>query len=143
MLGRNLDEAEDWVRSWSAQVSARAEAATELSDRTAAITASATGADGAVRVTVASSGMLTGLELDDRVQRLPSAELARIILTTVAKAQSTLAGEVESAVRATVGADSETGRAVLESYVRRFPVPADERDESTDDDDRRGGRRGW
>ena len=67
MLGRNLDDAEEWVRSWSSQVSGRAEAAAALADRVAALTASATGEDGAIRVTVASSGNVAGLDLTDEV----------------------------------------------------------------------------
>jgi len=121
MLGRELDEAQEWVRSWTAQVSARAQAATALSDRVAAITASAEDADDAVRVTVAASGLVTGLELDDRVRELTGAELARTILETIAGAQARLAEQVAAAVRDTVGTDSETGRAVIASYARRFP----------------------
>ncbi|MFC6023308.1 YbaB/EbfC family nucleoid-associated protein [Plantactinospora solaniradicis] len=142
MLGRDLDGAQEWVRSWTAQVSTRAAAATELSDRVATVTASATGADGAVRVTVASSGVLTALELDDRVQRLTAAALARVIMATIAKAQSRLAGELTPVVRETVGVESETGQAVLESYVRRFPEPPDPADEAGDDDYRRDVPRG-
>jgi hypothetical protein len=127
MLGRDPDEAQEWVRSWTAQVSARAEAAAELSDRVALITSSASSADGDVRVTVAASGVVTGLELDDRVRRLSGAELAGSILATIARAQAGLAQRVASAVRETVGLDSESGRAVLDSYARRFP-PDDQGD---------------
>lgn len=121
MLGRNLDDAEDWVRSWSAQASGRAEAAAALADRVAVLTASATGADRAVRVTVGSSGAMTGLELDDRVQRMTGAELAEEILRVMRRAQAGLAEGVAEAVEQTVGSDTETGRAVLDSFGRRFP----------------------
>jgi hypothetical protein len=49
VLGRDPDEAQEWVRSWTGQVSAQAHAAAELSDRVAAVTASASEVDGAVR----------------------------------------------------------------------------------------------
>lgn len=124
MQGRDPDEAQEWVRSWTAQVSAQARAAAELSDRVSTVTASAVGARGAVRVTVAASGVVTALELADRVQRMPGAELAEAIMATIARAQAQLAGQVASAVRDTVGADSETGRAVVASYAARFPEPA-------------------
>lgn len=126
MLGRNLDDAEEWVRSWSSQVSGRAEATAALADRVAALTSSAAADDGAIRVTVASSGNVTGLALDDRVQRLPGAELADEIMRTMRRAQAGLAGRVAEAVDETVGADTETGRAVLESFAQRFPAEPEE-----------------
>lgn len=99
----------------------RGSAAT-LADRVATLDASATGADGAITVTVASSGNVTALELDDRVRALAVTDLAGEILRTMRRAQSGLAERVEEAVAATVGADTETGRAVLDSFAQRFPV---------------------
>jgi phenylpyruvate tautomerase PptA (4-oxalocrotonate tautomerase family) len=126
VLGRNLDDAEDRVRSWSSRDPGSAEATTALADRVARLTASAAGDDGAIRVTVAGSGNVTGLMLDDRVQRLPGQELAAEIMRTVRRAQAGLAGRVAEAVEETVGADTETGRAVLESFARRFPAEPEE-----------------
>ena len=48
MIGRNLDDAEEWLRSWTAQASARAEAAQQMSDRVAGLTSTVTVADGAI-----------------------------------------------------------------------------------------------
>lgn len=122
MLGRNLDANQDAMRSWSERVSGRTEAAAELADRVATLSASASGGGGAIRVTVASSGVVTGLELDDRVHRLPGAELAREILGTMRRAQAALSDRVVEAVDETVGAGTETGKAVLESFAQRFPA---------------------
>ena len=121
MLGRNLEASADAMRSWSAQVSGRTEAAAALADRVATLTSSADGGEGAIRVTVASSGIVTGLELDDRVQRRPGAELAAEILRVMRQAQAALVDRVAEAVDETVGADTETGRAVLDSFAQRFP----------------------
>jgi hypothetical protein len=126
VLGRDVDDAEDWVRSWSSQASGRAEAAAALADRVAGLTASATGADGAITVTVASSGNVTGLALADSVQQLAGAELAAQIMTVMQRAQAGLSDRVAEAVDETVGADTETGRAVLESFAQRFPAEAGE-----------------
>ena len=126
MLGRNLDDAEEWVRSWSSPVSGRAEAAAALADRVAGLTASATGDAGAIRVTVASSGNVTALGLDDRVQRLRGDDLAAEIMRTMRRAQAGLSERVAEAVDETVGADTETGRAVRESFAQRFPAEPDE-----------------
>jgi hypothetical protein len=125
VLGRDLDDADDWVRSWSAQVSGRAEATAALADRVAGITSTASGADRAIRVTVGSSGTMTALELDDRVQRMSGMELAGEIMKVVRRAQAGLADKVAEAVDDTVGTDTETGRAVLDSFARRFPDESD------------------
>lgn len=139
MLGQDPDAAQELMHSWTAELSARAEAAAELSDRVATIAASATGAEGAVRVTVAASGALTDLRLDDRVQRIPGAELASIIMATIARAQAGLTEQVSIAVHDTVGTDSETGRAVTDSFARRFPSTPDEQPDRWE----RNARNGW
>ena len=43
-------------------------------------------------------------------------------------AQAALAGRVATEVRATVGEDTETGRAVIPSFDSRFPAPRGEED---------------
>jgi YbaB/EbfC DNA-binding family len=130
VLGRKLDADQDAMRSWSEQVSGRTEAAADLAHRVATLSASASGGDGAIRVSVASSGVVTGLELDDQVQGLPGAELADEILRTMRRAQAGLIDRVAEAVDETVGADTETGRAVLDSFAQRFPVEPEQAPDS-------------
>jgi hypothetical protein len=124
VLGK--DDADDWVRSWSHQMSGCASAATALADRICVLTATATGADRAIRVTVGSSGAVTGLELDDRVRRMTGAELSEEILRAMRRAQSNLVDRVAEAVEETAGTDTQTSRAVLDSYCQRFPPEPDE-----------------
>ncbi|WP_327035622.1 YbaB/EbfC family nucleoid-associated protein [Micromonospora ureilytica] len=138
MLGQDPEAAQEFLHSWTAELSTRAQAAAELSDRVATIAASATSADGAVRVTVAASGAVTDLRLDDRVQRIRGAELANIIMATIARAQAGLTEQVSIAVHDTVGTDSESGRAVTDSFARRFPRTPDEPDRWE-----RDARNGW
>ncbi len=121
-----LCRAEEWLRSWTAQASARAEAAQQMSERVAALSSTASVADGAITVTVAGSGVLTGLQLDDRVHRLSGRELSAEIMRAIRIAQSGLNAKVASVVEETVGPESETGQAVLGSFERRFPAVPDE-----------------
>lgn len=121
------DEAQEWLRSWAAGVSERAAAAVALSDRVAKIKTEADGLDGAVRARVDSTGRLIDLELTESVHEVPADQLAQEILATVARAQHHLNALVAEAVEATVGRDSETGRAVLDSFAKRFPDPDEER----------------
>ena len=110
-------------------MSERAARAQEMSQRVAALTVSASGAGGAVSVTVAGSGIVTDLWLDPRVLRWPAEEIARQVLTTMRRAQAQLAEEVATVVRATVGSDTETGKAVVASFRTRFPAVPEEPDE--------------
>lgn len=126
---RDVDAAEDWLDSWVAGVNAQAGRATELARQVAALTARATSEDGSIAVTVGSNGQVEELHLDDRVQRLPGRELSRRILTVMRTAQQRLAAQVAEQVRDTVGADTETGRAVVNSYEQRFPAPPEAPDE--------------
>ncbi|GGK86853.1 YbaB/EbfC family nucleoid-associated protein [Mangrovihabitans endophyticus] len=118
MSGHEWDDAPE-------QDQGRTEAAAALADRVAALVSTASGADGAIRVTVVGSGSLAGLELDDSVHRLPGADLAAAILHTVRRAQAGLAERAAAAVEETVGAESATGKAVLDSFAQRFPAEPD------------------
>jgi hypothetical protein len=118
----DIDGAEEWLDTWVAQVNAQAERSVELSRRVATLTGAAEGRDGAIRVTVGSAGQVDRLELDDRVHELTGARLAEEILSVIRRAQADLSSRVAEEVQATVGADTETGRAVVHSFDTRFPV---------------------
>ena len=118
----DIDAAEEWLDSWVGQVNAQAQRSVELSRRVAALTGSAQGRDGAIRVTVGSTGQVEQLELDDRVRELAGPRLAQEIMSVMRRAQAVLSGQVAEQVRETVGEDTETGRAVLHSFDSRFPV---------------------
>ena len=111
----DVDAAEDWLDNWAAGVSARAERAAALSRRVAALTGAAESPDGSIRVTVGASGQISGLALSDE-------ELARRIRAVLRRAQADLARQVAVQVSETVGADTETGRAVVHSFETRFPA---------------------
>ena len=130
MVGDPIDgygaATEQWVAQWTASVSERAERARQLATRVATLTSTASGAGGAVQVTVAASGALTDLRLDDRVLRWQPDEIADRIMTVMRRAQGQLSGEVARAAAETVGAESETARAVVASYEQRFPTQPDD-----------------
>jgi YbaB/EbfC DNA-binding family protein len=124
----DVDAAEQWLDSWVAQVNAQAERSAELSRRVAALTGSAEGRDGAIRVTVGAAGQMERLDLDERVHQLSGPRLAEEIMSVMRRAQAALSGRVADEVRATVGEDTETGRAVIHSFDSRFPAPRDDED---------------
>jgi hypothetical protein len=123
---QDVDEAQEWLDSWVAGVDSRAEAAARLARQVAAVTAVAHNDDETITVTVGASGQVEDIDLHDRVQRLSGGELSRQILAVMRVAQRQLTQRVAAEVQATVGDDSETGRAVNDAFDRRFPDPSPE-----------------
>jgi DNA-binding protein YbaB len=117
--GGDLDEAARLVDDWQAGIEARAAQARELASRLATLTASARSDDGLISVTVGASGGITDLELKDDIRSRPAAETARAILATMRAAQTSLTTAATAVTAETVGADSETGKAVIASYASR------------------------
>ncbi|MFI1997044.1 YbaB/EbfC family nucleoid-associated protein [Actinoplanes sp. NPDC020271] len=115
-----VDAAEEWLDSWARQTTAQAARGVELSRRVAALTGSAEGHHGAIRVVVGPAGQMTRLELDDQVHELSGPRLAQEIMAVTRSAQADLSRSVAEEVRATVGTDTETGQAVLHSFEARF-----------------------
>jgi hypothetical protein len=122
----NIDAAEEWLDSWVAQANAQAERSVELSRRVAALTGTAESRDGAIRVTVGSAGQVEKLELDDQVGGRRGRDIAEEIMSVMRAAQANLSGRVTEEVRAIVGEDTETGRAVINSFETRFAPPSQE-----------------
>ncbi|MEG3632465.1 YbaB/EbfC family nucleoid-associated protein [Micromonospora palythoicola] len=115
--------------------------AQEMSQRVAGLSVSATGGDGAMEVTVAGSGIVTDLRIDDRVANWSGARISAEIMTTMRRAQGRLSAAVAEIAGRTVGANSETARAIVASYAERFPEVDDEREQGRDDSRRERG--GW
>lgn len=111
---RDIEEAEDWLNQWVAGVDAQAARTAELARQVSALTAEASSEDGLITVTVGADGQLRDLEIDD------DPELAEEILTIMRAAQRRLAEQVAARVQQTIGADTESGRAIVDAYDRKF-----------------------
>lgn len=121
--GLNWDEADRTIDDWQAGFDRRAAQARELARRMEGLTASARSPDRLVKVTVGRSGELTDLWLDEETRQRPAARTAREILDAVAAARVALGKKVEEAVADTIGAESDTGKAVLEGYKTKDEQP--------------------
>jgi DNA-binding protein YbaB len=117
--GRDLDEAERLVDQWQAGFEERAAQARALGTRLAALTATAESEDGLVSITVGASGGISDLTLKEGIRDQPAATTARKILATLRDAQATLTAAATEATAETVGAESETGKAIIASYAAR------------------------
>lgn len=116
--GDDLDAAERRVDEWQAGLERRAAEARDLASRLTGLTASAASRDKLITVTVNATGV-TALELAEGIRQRPAAQTAAAILETVRAARARLATLVTECTEETVGADSETGRAVLGAYAAR------------------------
>ncbi|WP_250034261.1 YbaB/EbfC family nucleoid-associated protein [Paractinoplanes maris] len=123
------DDAEQWVRSWSASVSEQAAAAQSLSDQVSRLTVTASDPEHHVTVTVDGSGGVTDLRLEQQAAHFGMTELADVILRTMRAAQVRLTRRVAEIAEQTVGVDSPTGRAVVAGFEARFPGTSAEDDD--------------
>jgi hypothetical protein len=121
--GRDLEEAARLVDDWQAGIEARAAQARELAAKLGALTATARSDDELVSVTVGPSGAITDLKLKEEIRDRPAAGTARAILATLRAAQASLTAAATAVTAETVGTDSETGKAVIASYVARQGPP--------------------
>jgi DNA-binding protein YbaB len=121
-----MTDAERRIEQWADQVAQKAERYQAMQARVAEITVTESSSDGAVRLTVASSGVVTDLELSDRATEQPARQLAAQIMDTMRRAQGKLSGQVAEVMQASVGDDQETVAAVVSSYQQRFPEQPDD-----------------
>lgn len=124
--GAGAADAERRVEQWAAQVTEKAQRYQNMQAQVAELSVTESSADGAVRLTVGSSGVLADLELTERAGQLPPRQLAAQIMDTMRRAQGKLSGRVADVMRASVGEDVETINSVVSSYRQRFPEQPDE-----------------
>jgi hypothetical protein len=120
---RDIDAADEWLTDWTARIDAQAARAAQLATRVADLSARARGHYASV--TVGANGQVVDLALEERMYELSPHELSSEILSVMRSAQQSLVDMVAREVHDTVGADSETGRAVVDGFTRRFPSPGD------------------
>jgi len=121
------------VREWAAGAAAKAQRYQQMQQQVAEITETDTSADGAVRVSVAASGVLTDLQLSPRAREREPDRLAAEILAGMRRAQGRLSARVAEVMAATVGEDEETVRRVVSSYQQRFPEQTEQRGRGSGD----------
>lgn len=122
----DLDSAEQWASDWEARAREQLFNAQEMAARVSDLKATAENRDRTVSVTVEANGVPTTIKLSEAVSGWHPDRISTEILATMAKAQAKLTVAVTQVAEETVGADSETGRAVLSTYHNRFPAPPDD-----------------
>jgi len=130
------DDADQMLRDFERRIDDQLVQADRVRTELEAVRATAHGHDGAVEVTVDSSGALADLHLTTAALRLRPEELSGEILATARRAQAQLAERMSALINGILGPDSETARFVSDTYQERFPPPP----EAADTDAASGGR---
>ncbi|WP_406688617.1 YbaB/EbfC family nucleoid-associated protein [Saccharopolyspora sp. ID03-671] len=125
-FGRDIGAAERMVREWQDRAAEKAEKFTRLQQQVENIAVTESSRDGAIRVTVASSGMLQDLQLADNADNRPMARLGADIMRLVQQAQAKIPGQMQQAVEDTVGMGDSAAQHVLDQARRHFPEPPPE-----------------
>ncbi|MEU3647782.1 YbaB/EbfC family nucleoid-associated protein [Lentzea sp. NPDC034063] len=113
---------EEWMRDFEAKIADAQAKAAAVQEGLAQAGGSASSNDGAITVTVAPNGALTGLELTADAMRKSHAQLSGEILEIARKAQRGAAVKVADTFAAVEGEGSETYRMITE-YL---PPPEEE-----------------
>jgi DNA-binding protein YbaB len=108
------------VSDWAQGFAERAVQVKVMRAQVDQIQAWASSPDGAVRVTVDSHGVLTGLSLTDKICEVKPPELAAQVMACLRQAQQQLAAKVRHAMQTTVGNEPQLLEAVVNGYRDRF-----------------------
>lgn len=109
---------------WQSKISENARHYQELHDRLARLSISEASRDGAVRVTVSASGLLTGLELTETARPVSLADLAATVMDCVRLAQARIPDLLREAMSESVGNTDPNTHLLVADARQRFPEPA-------------------
>ncbi|MEU8815376.1 YbaB/EbfC family nucleoid-associated protein [Actinoplanes sp. NPDC048796] len=118
--GESVDGALERIDDWEQSLARRAEQAQALAARASMMSATARSGDGLVEVTVDAEGQIADLHLDEGIRRQSAEATARSIVETLQAAKENLIRQFGTATAETVGADSETGRMLVEALRHRL-----------------------
>ena len=128
LLSGDPSQAERSVDDWVEGMRSRADRLQALRDQVERVRVTETSANGAVTVTVDSTGSPVDVRFTERAAGVRPEELGPLFMTTLNTARSRIAGEVRAATEAQVGDDlPDTRRMVVDAYRDRFgetPPPA-------------------
>ncbi len=125
----DISAAERMVRDWQQRATEKAEKFGRMQAQIEQISVTESSRDGAVQVTVGSSGMIENLVLAESAGNRPMAKLSAEIMRVVQLAQSKLPERMQQAAADTVGEDDEAVRHMLGQATRFFPEAPEEPEE--------------
>lgn len=129
MFGTDPDQAEQQISQWAQGSADKVERFGTMRAQVAQIQVTESSADGAVRVTIDSSGAPIDLALTSKISGMPPTEVAAVVMDCMRRAQRQLAGRLRHAMAATVGAEEPVAGHVVPGYRQRFGEDQEDRTE--------------
>lgn len=120
MFGTDPDQAERQTSQWAQGFTDKAERFGAMRDQVEEIQVTESSADGAVRVTIDSSGAPVDLALTSKISGMPPSEVAAVVMDCMRRAQRRLAGQTRRAMAATVGAEEPVAEHLVSGYQQPF-----------------------
>lgn len=116
------EEAEERIAQWARGFEEKARRYQDVAQDTERIRLTESSSDGRVKVTVGPDGSMTDLEFSEKIRSMQLRELSSLILDTMRRAQSGIAGRVGEVMTAHLGDEDEQTRALMLDTLRgRFP----------------------
>jgi DNA-binding protein YbaB len=120
MFGTDPDQVERQLTRWAQGFADKAERFSAMRAQVEQIQVTESSTDGAVRVTIDSSGAPIDLALTDKIGSMPPPEVAALVMACMRRAQQQLTGRVQEAMAATVGGEEQVIEHVVSDYRQRF-----------------------
>ncbi|HET9143019.1 YbaB/EbfC family nucleoid-associated protein [Actinophytocola sp.] len=114
------------MADWERQVSENAQRYRDLTTRLASLSITESSGDGAVKVTVSATGLLTDLVLRDRWHPEPLADVAAEIMACLRRAQARIPDLLRDTMFDVVGPDDPGTHLLLQDARERFPEPPEQ-----------------
>jgi len=126
------DASREYLRSWQENADRTAARAAAMSEQLKRLRVTARDSNGLAEVTIDSAGVLTGLELTDRIHRFAPPVVARAVLSALREARSEAADRAHDIAVETMGPDSLSARTTAERMRQALERPEDESAERGD-----------
>ena len=120
MFDTDSDRMERKLSQWTQGFASKAAQFQAMRTQVEQVRVTEASTDGAVRVTVDSTGALTDLALNEKIRDLSPPELATQVMTCLRRAQRQLAPRVHLAMQAAVGGEDDLVERVVSGYRERF-----------------------
>ena len=120
MFNTDPDQAQRQLSQWAQGFADQAQRFGAMRAEVEQIQVTECSTDGAVRVTIDSSGAPIDLALTDKIGGMPPTEVAALVMACMRRAQQQLAGQVRHAMAAAVGAEEPVVEQVVSGYRQRF-----------------------
>lgn len=108
------------LAAWKQRADERLEATKQLAEKMENLKVGAVNEANTVRVTVDATGAMTDLKLHPSITTESADDIASEIMDTLREARLAVSEGAAMILERTVGGDTETGRAVLASFHKRF-----------------------